>query len=72
VNFDTLNGFNEQALLWRQPHRLEVSVRESPLAGLETIRKVQDLLGHRHITTTKLYDKRRHSTVESASHDVPI
>jgi site-specific recombinase XerD len=34
------------------------------------ITKVQDLLGHRHITTTQVYDKRRRSTLESASHDV--
>jgi site-specific recombinase XerD len=40
-------------------------------AGLD-IRKLQDLLGHPHITTTQIYDKRRRSTSESASHDVPI
>jgi hypothetical protein len=40
-------------------------------AGVD-IRKVQDLLGHRHVTTTQIYDKRRRSTAESASHDVPI
>src|SRR5947208_12785688 len=28
------------------------------------IRKVQELLGHRHITTTQIYDKRRRSTAE--------
>jgi integrase/recombinase XerC len=36
------------------------------------IRKVQELLGHRHVTTTQIYDKRRRTTAESASHDVPI
>jgi hypothetical protein len=36
------------------------------------IRKVQGLLGHRHVTTTQIYDKRRRTTKESASHDVPI
>ena len=35
-------------------------------------RKVQQLLGHAHITTTQIYDKRRITTKQSASHDVPI
>jgi site-specific recombinase XerD len=29
---------------------------------------MKELLGHRHITTTQIYDKRRRSTSESASH----
>ena len=33
------------------------------------IRKVQDLLGHQHMTMTQIYYKRRRSTAES---DVPI
>ena len=36
------------------------------------IHKVQELLGHRHITTTQIYDKRRRSTSESASHLLAI
>jgi site-specific recombinase XerD len=42
-----------------------------PDAGVD-IKKVQDLLSHRHITTTQIYDKRRISASQSASHDVPI
>jgi site-specific recombinase XerD len=34
--------------------------------------KVQELLGHRHVTTTQVYDKRRRATSESASHKVRI
>ena len=42
------------------------------LVLLSDITKVQHLLGHKHITTTQIYDKRRRATSESASHDVPI
>jgi site-specific recombinase XerD len=34
--------------------------------------EVKDLLGHRHITTTQIYDKRWRSTSESASHLLAI
>jgi site-specific recombinase XerD len=34
--------------------------------------KVKELLGHRHVTTTQIYDNRRRSLKEGASHDVPI
>jgi integrase len=36
------------------------------------IESVQDLLDHKHITTTHIYDKRRRSVRDSASHKVPI
>ena len=54
------------------PHSLRATTATLLLdAGID-IRKVQDLLGHRHITTTQIYDKRRRSTAESGSHDMPI
>ena len=40
-------------------------------AGVDII-KVKELLGHRHVTTTQIYDKRRRGAREGASHDVPI
>jgi site-specific recombinase XerD len=36
------------------------------------IKKAQGLLGHRHITTTQIYDKLRIAVSQSASHEVPI
>lgn len=54
------------------PHVLRATTATLLLEKGEDIRKVQDLLGHRHVTTTQVYDKRRISTKQSASHDVPI
>lgn len=54
------------------PHSLRATTATLLLGAGEDITKVQALLGHRHITTTQIYDKRRRSTSESASHDVPI
>jgi len=54
------------------PHSLRATTATLLLgAGIE-IRKVQDLLGHRHVTTTQIYDKRRIAVSDGASHDVPI
>jgi integrase len=54
------------------PHSLRATTATMPLDAGVDIWKVQDLLGHRLITTTQIYDKRRRSTAESASHDSQI
>src|SRR5262249_28873197 len=54
------------------PHSLRATTATLLLdAGVDII-KVKELLGHRHVTTTEIYDKRRRSLKEGASHDVPI
>lgn len=54
------------------PHSLQLTTATLLLEVNVDIRKVQELLGHRHVTTTQIYDKRWRTTKESASHDVPI
>jgi site-specific recombinase XerD len=54
------------------PHSTRATTATLLLEGGEDIRKVQELLGHRHVTTTQIYDKRRRQTAEGASHHVPI
>ena len=54
------------------PHSIRATTATLLLDAGVDIRKVQELLGHRHVTTTQIYDKRRRGTKESASHDMPI
>jgi integrase len=56
------------------PHSLRATTATLLLDANVDIVKVKDLLGHRHITTTQIYDKRRRSTwvAESASHLLAI
>ena len=42
------------------------------LDGNNDTAEVQALLGHRHITTTQIYDNRRRGTAQSASHKLVI
>ena len=54
------------------PHSLRATTATLLLDANVDIIKVKDLLGHRHVTTTQIYDKRRRSTAESASHLLAI
>jgi integrase/recombinase XerC len=54
------------------PHSLRATAATLLLGVGVDIRKVQELLGHRHVTTTQIYDKRRLAAAEGASHDMPI
>jgi integrase len=61
--------------VWRciyTPHSLRATTATLLLDANVDIIKVKDLLGHRHVTTTQIYDKRRRSTSESASHLLAI
>jgi len=54
------------------PHSLRATAATLLLdAGIE-ITSVQELLGHKHVSVTQIYDKRRRSTKHSASHQVPL
>lgn len=54
------------------PHSLRATTATLLLDAKEAIESVQELLDHKHITTTQIYDKRRRSVRDSASHKVPI
>ena len=54
------------------PHSLRATTATLLLDSTVAIESVQDLLDHKHITTTQIYDKRRRSVRDSASHKVSI
>lgn len=60
----------DRCVFW--PHSLRATTATLLLEAGVDIRKVQELLGHQHVTTTQIYDKRRIAVKDSASHDVPI
>ena len=54
------------------PHSLRATAATLLLDSGVAIESVQDLLDHKHITTTQIYDKRRRSVLDSASHKMPV
>lgn len=54
------------------PHSLRTTTATLLLEAGVDIRKVRDLLGNRHVTTTQIYDQRRRWTSEIPSQDVRI
>lgn len=54
------------------PPSLRATTATLLLDAGERIESVQDLLDHKHSTTRQIYDKRRRSVGDSASHKVPI
>jgi site-specific recombinase XerD len=54
------------------PHSLRATTATLLLGRGLDMAQVQELLGHRHITTTQLYDKRRRGAAESASHALSL
>ena len=61
------DGSKETQCLYT-PHSLRATTATLLLDAGEDIRSVQDLLGHKHITVTQVYDKRRRGSKDSASH----
>jgi len=54
------------------PHSQRATTARLLLDAGVGIESVQELLDHKHITTPQIYDRRRRSVRDSASHKVPI
>jgi integrase len=54
------------------PHSLRATAATLLLDSGVDIMEVKKLLGHRHVTTTQIYDKRRRAAREGASHKMPL
>ena len=65
------DGTTERRCLYT-PHSIRATTATLLLDAGEDIRDVQKLLGHKHVTVTQVYDKRRRGTKDSASHRLSI
>lgn len=54
------------------PHSLRATSATLLLDSGVPLEAAQDLLDHKHITTTQIYDKRRRAVKDSASYKMPI
>ena len=54
------------------PHSLRAMTATLLLKSGVELLEVQELLGHKHVTTTQIYDKRVRQTRDSASHKIPF
>jgi site-specific recombinase XerD len=54
------------------PHSLRATAARLLLQNGVDIAKVPELIGHRNITTTQIYDKRRRQAHEGAAHDITV
>lgn len=67
-----LPGAEQDGGFLYSPHSLRATSATLLLDAGVPIEAVQDLLDHKHITTTQIYDKRRRSVRDSASHKMPV
>ena len=69
VEYD--DGTTERRCIYT-PHSLRATTATLLLKSGVDILEVQELLGHKNVTTTQIYDKRVRQTRDSASHKVPF
>ena len=65
------DGSTEQRCIYT-PHSIRATTTTLLLEAGEDIRDVQKLLGHKHVTVTQVYDKRRRGSKDSASHRLSL
>ena len=69
VTMEDKDGVRTQHCVYT-PHSLRATTATLLLSQGVDILDVQTLLGHKHVTTTQIYDKRVRQTRDSASHKI--
>ncbi len=70
-NVEMTDGSVEKRVIYT-PHSLRATTATLLLKSGVDIVEVQELLGHKHVTTTQIYDKRIRHARDSASHKIPF